>query len=56
MKAASEHRFTDAEGWLQVALESGQQQQPPHAWAWVIESDWKQAGRSLALLQKEGAF
>ena len=56
VKAASEHRFTDAEGWLQVALESGQQQQPPHAWAWVIESEWKQAGRSLALLQKEGAF
>ena len=56
VKAASEHRFTDAEGWLQVTLESGQQQQPPHAWAWVIESEWKQAGRSLALLQKEGAF
>jgi hypothetical protein len=56
VKAASERRFTDAEGWLQVALESGQQQQPPHAWAWVIESEWKQAGRSLALRQKEGAF
>jgi hypothetical protein len=56
VKAASERRFTDAEGWLQVALESGQQQQPPHAWAWVIESDWKQAGRSLALLEKSGAF
>jgi hypothetical protein len=56
VKAASEHRFTDAEGWLQVALESGQQQQPPLAWAWVIESDWKQAGRSLALLEKKGEF
>ena len=49
VKAASEHRFTDAEGWLQVALESGQHQQPPHAWAWVIESEWKQAGGGLAL-------
>ena len=56
VKAASEHRFTDAEGWLQVALESGQQQQPPHAWSWVIESDWKQSGRSLALLEKTGEF
>jgi hypothetical protein len=54
--AASERRFADAEGWFQVALESGQQQQPPHAWAWVIESDWRQSERSLALLEKKGEF
>jgi hypothetical protein len=56
VKAASEHRFIDAEGWFQVALESGQQQQPPHAWAWVIESDWKQSGRWRARLPKPGGF
>lgn len=54
VKAASERRFADADGWFQVALESGAQQQPPHAWSWVIESDWLQSERSLEILQKTG--
>lgn len=54
VKAASERRFADADGWFQVALESGAQQQPPHAWSWVIESDWLQSDRSLEILQKTG--
>jgi tetratricopeptide (TPR) repeat protein len=56
IKAASERRFVDADGWFQVALESGQQQSPPHAWAWQIESDWMQSHRSLELLEKKGQF
>lgn len=56
VKAASERRFVDAEGWFQVALESGQPQQPPHAWAWQLESDWLMAQRTLELLEKEGKF
>gem|GEM_PF-2374710 len=56
VKAASERRFADADGWFQVALESGQQQQPPLTWAWVIESDWKKVDRSLAILEKTGEF
>jgi hypothetical protein len=54
VKAASERRFADADGWFQVALESGQQQQPPHAWSWVIENEWLQAERSLEILEKKG--
>lgn len=54
VKAASERRFADADGWFQVALESGAQQQPPHAWSWVIENDWLQSDRSLEVLQKKG--
>lgn len=56
VKAASEGRFTDADGWFQVALESGLQQQPPHAWSWVIESEWLQSERSLEVLEKKGEF
>jgi tetratricopeptide (TPR) repeat protein len=56
VKAASERRFADADGWFQVALESGLQTQPPHAWAWVIESDWQKVDRSLAILEKKGKF
>ncbi|HEV7505241.1 MAG TPA: hypothetical protein VGS07_10040 [Thermoanaerobaculia bacterium] len=56
VKAASERRFADADGWFQVALESGLQTQPPHAWAWVIESDWQKVDRSLAILEKKGEF
>jgi hypothetical protein len=56
VKAASERRFADADGWFQVALEPGQQQQPPHAWSWSIESDWRKADRSLAVLEKKGEF
>lgn len=56
IKAASERRFADADGWLQVALESGQQNQPPHAWSFVIESDWQKVNRSLAVLEKKGEF
>ncbi|HSS52590.1 MAG TPA: hypothetical protein VLX28_26915, partial [Thermoanaerobaculia bacterium] len=56
IKAASERRFADADGWFQVALESGLQQQPPLTWAWVIESDWKKVDRSLAVLEKKGEF
>jgi len=56
VKMASERRFVDAEGWFQVALESGQEQEPPHAWAWKIESDWLMKRRTLELLQKEGGF
>jgi hypothetical protein len=54
VKAASERRFADADTWFQVALESGQQQQPPHAWSWVIENEWLQAERSLEILEKKG--
>lgn len=54
VKAASERRFVDADGWFQVALESAAQQQPPHAWSWQIESDWLQSDRSLEVLQKTG--
>ncbi len=54
VKAASERRFADADGWFQVALESGQQQQPPHAWSWVIESEWLQSERSLEKLAQKG--
>ena len=56
VKAASERRFVDAEGWFQVALESGQNQQPPHSWSWKIESNWLFANRSLDLLEKDGRF
>ncbi len=56
VKAASERRFEDAEDWFQVALESGQQTQPPHAWSWRVESDWSVARRSLELRQKSGDF
>ncbi len=56
VKAASERRFADADGWFQVALESGLQQQPPHAWSFVIESDWQKVDRSLAVLEKKGEF
>jgi tetratricopeptide (TPR) repeat protein len=56
VKAASERRFADADGWFQVALESGLQQQPPHAWSFVIEQDWLQSGRSLAVLERQGDF
>ncbi len=56
VKAASDRRFADADGWFQVALESGLQRQPPHAWSWVIESEWQQSGRSLAVLETKGDF
>jgi hypothetical protein len=56
VKAASERRFADADGWFQVALESGQEQQPPHAWSYVIESDWQKVNRSLAVLETKGEF
>jgi tetratricopeptide (TPR) repeat protein len=56
VKAASEHRFAEADGWFQVALESGLQQQPPHAWSWVIENEWQLAERSLEVLQTKGDF
>jgi len=56
IKAASERRFADADGWFQVALESGLQQQPPLTWAWVIEQDWKKVDRSLTVLEKTGEF
>jgi hypothetical protein len=56
VKAASERRFADADQWFQVALESGQQNQPPHAWSWTIESDWHSAYRSLSVLEKTGKF
>ncbi len=56
VKAASERRFVDADGWFQVALESGQEQQPPHAWSWKIESDWMASKRALELLEKKGEF
>jgi hypothetical protein len=56
VKAASERRFAEADTWFQVALESGMQQQPPHAWSWVIENEWRQAERSLELLEKKGDF
>jgi hypothetical protein len=56
VKTASERRFADADGWFQVALESGLQQQPPHAWSYVIESDWQKVDRSLSVLEKKGEF
>jgi hypothetical protein len=56
VKAASAGRFADADAWFQVALESARQDQPPHAWSWVIESGWLQAERSLELLAKKGMF
>ena len=56
VKSASERRFAEADAWFQVALESGMQQQPPHAWSWVIENEWRQAERSLEILEKKGEF
>jgi len=56
VKAATVGRFADADAWFQVALESARKDQPPHAWSWVIESDWLQAGRSLEVLAKKGMF
>src|SRR5206468_11534451 len=56
VKAASEQRFMDADGWFQVALESGQEQQPPDSWSFVIESDWQKVHRSLAVLETKGDF
>ncbi len=56
VKAASERRFADADGWFQVALESGQEQQPPHAWSWLIEVGWQKVKRSLTVLEKKGDF
>ena len=56
VKAASERRFAEAEAWFQVALESGQKQQPPHAWSWQILSDWRLEHRSLELLQSRETF
>lgn len=56
VKAASAGRFALADGFFQAALESGLEGQPPHAWAWVIESDWIEARRSLELLEKRRAF
>ena len=52
VKASSERRFADADGWFQVALESGQEQVPPHAWTWAIESDWLETDRSLEILER----
>ena len=34
----------------------GATNQPPHAWAWAILSDWLQSGRSLAELQRRGGL
>lgn len=56
MKAASEGRFRDAEPWFQVALESQQQRQPPHAWSFIVLSNWLAEIRSLEVLQKKGTF
>lgn len=56
VKAAAAGRFADADAWFQVALESARQDQPPHAWSWVIESGWLQAERSLDVLAKRGMF
>jgi hypothetical protein len=56
LKACGEGRFEDAEPWFQVALESGQNQEPPNAWSFVILSDWLVQKRSLRLLAKTGTF
>ncbi|HEX5759910.1 MAG TPA: hypothetical protein VF121_12030 [Thermoanaerobaculia bacterium] len=56
LEAASEGRFQDAEPWFQVALESGQQQQPPHAWSFLVLSDWLANRRSLRLQEKTRRF
>ncbi|HEY0555632.1 MAG TPA: hypothetical protein VGG20_15355 [Thermoanaerobaculia bacterium] len=56
VKAASERRFADADGWFQVAVESGQEQQPPLAWSWLIEVGWQKVNRSLTVLEKKGDF
>lgn len=56
VKAATAGRFVDADAWFQVAIESARKDQPPHAWSWVIESDWVHADRSLEVLQKKGMF
>jgi tetratricopeptide (TPR) repeat protein len=56
VKAASAGRYADADGWFQVALESARHDQPPHAWSWVIESDWLHADRSLEILGKKKMF
>jgi hypothetical protein len=56
VKAANERRFADADQWFQVALESGQWNQPPHAWSWTIEGDWQKVDRSLSVLEKKGEF
>ena len=50
VRAARDGYFEDADAWFQVALESARQDQPPHAWSWVIENEWLQSDRSLSLL------
>lgn len=54
VRAARDGSFEDADGWFQVALESARKDQPPHAWSWVIESEWLHAENSLDRLAKEG--
>ena len=56
LKAADEGHFQVAESWFQVALESHLQLQPPHAWSFVILSDWYSKTRSLELLEAKGEF
>jgi hypothetical protein len=56
VKAASAGRYVEADGWFQVAIESGLEGQPPHAWAWVVESGWIEARRSLELLGSRKEF
>ncbi len=56
VRAASEGRFEEADSWFQVALESGQGREPPHAWSFVIESAWLTTGDSLATLAAAGEF
>ncbi|HET9226754.1 MAG TPA: hypothetical protein VFR31_08805 [Thermoanaerobaculia bacterium] len=54
VRAAHDGQFEDADAWFQVALESARNDQPPHAWSWVIENEWLQSERSLALLAGKG--
>jgi hypothetical protein len=56
VRALSEARFAEADRWFQVALESGQNQLPPHGWSWAEESDWLNSERSLEFLQRRVAL
>lgn len=56
MRAAYEGRAEEADGWFQVALEANRENEPPHAWAYSILTDWIGRWRSLAVLQRRGAL
>ena len=46
----------DADAWFQVSLEANRANNPPHAWAYSIETDWLGGQRSLASLERQGTL